>query len=126
MDSGYCGYSGYCYILREKQWYIQKISFPFPHFPNSVIICSAATCEELKVNTFVDTTTINATIKESNQSRLFFKNHLVEGPSLFCCGYDLLGGKDEPVEAGVSQLNAANTNHQLFVGGWRSSVLSIV
>merc|ERR1711997_356190 len=37
-----------------------------------------------------------------------FSGNLVEGPSLFCCGYDLLGGEDEPVEAGVSQLNAVH------------------
>ena len=43
-------------------------------------------------------------------------SHLVERPSLFCSGYDLLRGQDEPIEAGVSQLNAENTNCQLFVG----------
>ena len=34
--------------------------------------------------------------------------HLVERPSLLSGGYDLLWGQDEPIEAGVSQLNAEN------------------
>ena len=37
-----------------------------------------------------------------------FSSNLVERPSLFCGGYDLLRGQDEPVEAGVSQLNAVH------------------
>merc|ERR1712158_25165 len=37
-----------------------------------------------------------------------FSSNLVERPSLFCGGYDLLWRQDEPVEACVSQLNAVN------------------
>ena len=36
--------------------------------------------------------------------------HLVERPSLLSGGYDLLWGQDEPVEAGVSQLNTEKKN----------------
>ena len=43
-------------------------------------------------------------------------SHLVERPSLLCSGYDLIWWQDEPVEAGVSQLNAENTNCQFLVG----------
>ena len=40
----------------------------------------------------------------------------MERPSFLSGGYDLLWWQDEPVEAGVSQLDAGNSNHQPFIG----------
>ena len=79
-----------------------------------MIICSAATCEKFWVKHFCYK--YHATSSSENPILTFLIPHLVERPSFLSGGYDLLWGQDEPVEAGVSQLNAGNSNHQPFIG----------